>query len=154
MGNYRDCPRSNPNEADLQQRVPDFCPPRFGVLYTVRPEDTMWNITRRLQRRGIEISLEGLIAANPHIPDPDVLFPGDVLCLPEPPPPPPDVTPRVPAECPRGYESRYTVRAGDTMWNIARRFGVSLAGLIRANPHITNPEIIYTGDVLCVPSPF
>lgn len=44
----------------------------------------------------------------------------------------------------------YVVR-GDTMWNISRSYGVSLESLIKANPHIKNPNLIYPGDKLYVP---
>ena len=57
---------------------------------------------------------------------------------------------RSPERCPRGW-GRYTVRPGDTMFLIARRFRVSLDRLIRANPHIQDPDVISPGDVLCVP---
>lgn len=39
------------------------------------------------------------------------------------------------------------------MFLIAQRFGVSLQALINANPHISNPNSIFPGDVLCVPAP-
>jgi LysM repeat protein len=58
---------------------------------------------------------------------------------------------RQPKSCPPGFSGRYTVRPGDTMFLIARRFGVSLQALISANPHITNPNLIFPCDVLCVP---
>lgn len=53
--------------------------------------------------------------------------------------------------CPMGFQCRYTVVAGDTMYLIARRFGVTLDSLIAANPHICDPNLIYPGDQLCVP---
>ena len=59
--------------------------------------------------------------------------------------------PRVPKHCPPGFLGRYTVVQGDSMFSIAQRFGVSLDALIAANPHITNPKLIFPGDVLCVP---
>lgn len=59
--------------------------------------------------------------------------------------------PRVPTHCPPGFLGRYTVVQGDSMFSIAQRFGVSLDALIAANPHITNPKLIFPGDVLCVP---
>ena len=59
--------------------------------------------------------------------------------------------PRVPKSCPQGFLGRYTVQKGDSMFSIAKRFGVSLDALIAANPHITNPSVIFPGDVLCVP---
>jgi len=58
--------------------------------------------------------------------------------------------PRVPESCPSGYE-RYTVVRGDTMYRIARRLGVSLDSIVLFNYHIANPNLIYPGDVLCVP---
>ena len=39
------------------------------------------------------------------------------------------------------------------MFLIAQRFGVSLQALINANPHITDPSLIFPCDVLCVPCP-
>lgn len=59
--------------------------------------------------------------------------------------------PRVPTHCPPGFQGRYTVVQGDSMFFIAQRFGVSLDALIAANPHIPNPNKIFPGDVLCVP---
>lgn len=39
------------------------------------------------------------------------------------------------------------------MYFIARRFGVSLDAVVIANYHIPDPNLIYPGDVLCVPAP-
>lgn len=59
-------------------RVPNQCPLGF-TRYTVVRGDTMFLIAQRL---GIDIGL--IIANNPHIPDPAIIFPGDVLCVPVP----------------------------------------------------------------------
>lgn len=123
-------------------RVPASCPPGFQGRYTVQSGDTMYLIA---QRYGI--NLNALIAANPHISDPNLIFPGDVLCVPGGPP----SEGRVPKSCPSGFKGRYTVQSGDTMFSIAQKFGVSLNALIEANPHISNPNLIFPGDVLCVP---
>ena len=37
------------------------------------------------------------------------------------------------------------------MFKIASIFRLSVAELTRINPHITNPNVIFPGDVLCVP---
>ena len=37
------------------------------------------------------------------------------------------------------------------MFKIAQRFNLHLTELIKANPHISDPDKIYPGDVLCVP---
>ena len=44
----------------------------------------------------------------------------------------------------------YTVQAGDTLFSIAQRFGVSLDDVIEAN-NISNPDVIYEGDTLTIP---
>lgn len=59
--------------------------------------------------------------------------------------------PRIPASCPPGFLGRYTVQPGDTFFNIAQMFRVRLETLVANNPHIPNPNLIFPGDVLCVP---
>ncbi|WP_366921554.1 LysM peptidoglycan-binding domain-containing protein [Metallumcola ferriviriculae] len=61
------------------------------------------------------------------------------------------IEPRVPSSCPLGFQARYTVVRGDTMFLISQRFRVTLVSLITANPHISNLNLIVPGDVLCVP---
>lgn len=45
----------------------------------------------------------------------------------------------------------YRIQSGDTLGAIAARNGVSVQDLVAANPHITNPDLIYAGDMLIVP---
>lgn len=40
---------------------------------------------------------------------------------------------------------------GETLWGIARRYGVALAALLRANPQIKNPNLIYPGEAVKIP---
>ena len=45
----------------------------------------------------------------------------------------------------------YTVVSGDTMWKIAVRLEVGISELKNANPKISNPDLIYPGQVLNIP---
>lgn len=40
----------------------------------------------------------------------------------------------------------YTVKSGDTLWSISRRYGTSIANIVRLN-RIGNPNLIYPGQV-------
>ncbi|MGE5509149.1 MAG: SafA/ExsA family spore coat assembly protein [Chitinophagales bacterium] len=54
--------------------------------------------------------------------------------------------------CPPGTTLRMViVQPGDTMWKLARRYGVTLDALIKANPQIANPDLIYPGQRLRIP---
>jgi murein DD-endopeptidase MepM/ murein hydrolase activator NlpD len=45
----------------------------------------------------------------------------------------------------------YKIRPGDTLSKIAKRNGISLAQLLKANPQITNPDKIQVGQVVNLP---
>ncbi len=46
----------------------------------------------------------------------------------------------------------HTVVSGDSMWKIAVRYQVGLSEIKAANPQITNPDLIYPGQVLTIPT--
>jgi uncharacterized YkwD family protein/spore coat assembly protein SafA len=46
----------------------------------------------------------------------------------------------------------YSVSGNDTMWTISKQHGISLSSLIKANPQVANPNIIWPGMVLNIPS--
>lgn len=47
-----------------------------------------------------------------------------------------------------GVSQAYTVKSGDTMWQIAQDVKISLFEFIRMNPQVKDPDLIYPGDVL------
>ena len=43
---------------------------------------------------------------------------------------------------------RYTVEKGDTLYSIARRFGLTVPQILAANPCVKDEDMIYAGEVL------
>ena len=50
------------------------------------------------------------------------------------------------------YGGTYVVQRGDTLGKIAARAGVSLSSILAVNPQIWNPSLIYTGQVINLPT--
>jgi LysM repeat protein len=105
--------------------------------YRAHHGDTMAGIAARFH-----VSLSALEAANPQILDPDRIYVDELVHIPasslptdHPVPVPPCVV-------------TYVVRSGDTLSSIAAAHGLSLAALEAANPQVTDPSLIYAGEVL------
>ena len=45
----------------------------------------------------------------------------------------------------------HTVAKGDTMWKLAVQYEVGTSEIISANPQVSNPNLIYPGQVLTIP---
>ena len=45
----------------------------------------------------------------------------------------------------------HTVVKGDTMWKVASKYQIGTSEVIHANPQISNPNLIYPGQVLTIP---
>ena len=80
-------------------------------------------------------------AANPGV-DPNRLQIGQQICVPARAP--------APGACPGGF--LYTIRAGDTFFSLASRFGVTVQALTSANPGV-NPNNLQVGQQICIPAP-
>lgn len=97
--------------------------------YTVRAGDTLTSIAGRFKT-----TVRRLVSIN-GIADPDLIYTGERL--------------RIPASSGSGSRS-YTVRAGDTLWGIAQRYGTSVSQLVDRND-IGDPDLIYPGEVIRIP---
>lgn len=47
----------------------------------------------------------------------------------------------------------YIVQKGDTLFKIAQRFGVTVEDILRANPEIKDPNLIFPGQKILIPAP-
>ena len=111
-------------------------PQTGGRTYTVQFGDTL---TRIAVQNGVTV--DGIVAANA-LSSPDRLYVGQVLNLPE-----PGQTAR-PAPAQTAVSHR--VRAGETLYEIALRYGVTVHALAAANG-ISNPARIFVGQTLSIP---
>lgn len=117
------------------------------TIYTVQYGDTLGRIAQRFNT-----SVQAIAQAN-NIVNPNYIYVGQQLVIPDNgnPAPAPTTQPPAPTPPPTGSNpATYVVQAGDTLSRIAARFGVSLNALARANG-ITNPNYIYVGQVLTIP---
>jgi len=123
------------------------------IYHVVRPGETLFSIGR----------LYGVnpwqIAWTNRIPNPNLIFIGQViLIIPGPGPMPPGPMPTggmFPGPMPGGFGgclSYHTVRYGETLFSIGRPYGVNPWLIARAN-YLINPNIIFAGQVLCIPAP-
>ncbi|MGE5507892.1 MAG: LysM peptidoglycan-binding domain-containing protein [Chitinophagales bacterium] len=134
-------PAPEPGPSPSPFPLPPACPE--GILHVVKPGDTIFGLANFY---GILASR--IIAANPQVPDPNVLSPGQTLCIPTPAIGAPSTPPPPPA-CVGG--TLVTVQPGESMGVIANRYGVGLQALIAANPQVPDPRFILPGQQLCVP---
>jgi len=106
--------------------------------YTVQAGDHIYQIARNCG-----VDPRALIAANPGI-NINVLYVGQQLNMPNGSTAPSSGGPST------GGGQTYTVQRGDTLYSIARHFGVSVQALMQANG-ISNPDYLFAGQVLQIP---
>jgi LysM repeat protein len=101
------------------------------VPYILQANDTFYKISKYYN-----ITLDDLIEANPDI-NPDDVETGQMINL-----------PIVPPHYSRSSISgTYTIKAGDTMYKLSRKYKVKLSALIKSNPHI-NPDAPLEGQTI------
>ena len=89
--------------------------------------------------RAYNVSVEHIVELN-DIEDPNLIYPGEKLRITE-----SDVTDLEPVD--NSIDVYYVVKDGDTLYGIARRFGITLNEILEYND-ISNPNLIYPGQTI------
>lgn len=105
-------------------------PPASGTKYTVKAGDTLYSIAKKYN-----VTVAAIAKAN-NITNYNLIRVGQVLTIPVKAAPPAVV--------------KYTVKAGDTLYSIARTYNTTVAKIAAANK-ITNVNAISVGQVLVIP---
>ena len=107
------------------------------IYYTVRSGDTLSVIAKRYDTTVLELQrINGISDIN-------LIYPGEILKI----YPHEDHKKREK----KNFSSTYIVRKGDTLTAIAIRFGTTVNELMELN-NITNPSLIYPGEILKIPT--
>ena len=106
--------------------------PAGTIAYTIVAGDTIYSLAIKYHT-----SVQQILTANPGI-NPNLLQIGQVICIPSQKPTPPCTG------------TLYTIKAGDTLYDIARRSNTTVNALIAANPGIS-PTALKIGQVICIP---
>lgn len=104
-----------------------------AIRYTVKRGDTLWGIAKKFS-----VTVSAVANAN-NIRNPNLIYVGEVFII-----------PHMTSTESSGY-TLYTVRRGDTLWGISRKFGTSINSIVALNG-IKNPNLIYAGEVFKIPS--
>jgi len=126
-------PRPTPTPPAVRPTTPASVP-GAQTSYTVKPGDRLFSIGRQFGVNPYSIAQANGIGA------PYIIHPGQVLVIPA-----GGTEPQ-----PGTGATLYTVKPGDTVYSIARKFGKSPTAIINAN-NLANPNRIVPGQVLRIP---
>lgn len=97
------------------------------IIHVVKPGENIYSISRQY---GV---MPNKIIADNELTNPDRLVIGQTLVI-------------------LGGTIRHVVIPGESIYSIAQNYGVSVDIILRANPQITNPMLIYPGQIILVPN--
>ncbi|WP_227793398.1 LysM peptidoglycan-binding domain-containing protein [Paenibacillus guangzhouensis] len=106
-------------------------------IHIVKKGDTLYTIATKY-----EVPLQKLIDANPNLKDPNKLEVGMKIKIPV------EAKPVKPE-----YEMmhKHDVKKGDTLWKLAKAWGIPLQDMLKANPQLKDPNILSVGEVVYIP---
>ena len=105
--------------------------------YTVKAGDTLIKIAK-----AHNVTVQQLTAVN-HLANPNILKIGQVIKIPA-----KTTTPTTPKPTPVALT--YTIKAGDTLYSIAKKYGVTVQDIVTANK-LANANMIKVGQVIKIP---
>jgi LysM repeat protein len=103
--------------------------------YTVQAGDTLTGIAQKCT-----VDYASLLAVNGSLSNPNLIFPGQQVVIPQ------------GGSIPNTGGQTYTVVAGDRLFRIALRYNTSVQAILNVNPWISNPNLIFPGDVITLPT--
>jgi LysM repeat protein len=106
------------------------------MIYVVQSGDTLSEIAVRFGT-----TVNAILNANPDITNPSLITPGERIVLPS-----------SVSVIPSTGQEVYVVQSGDTLSEIAVRFGTTVNAILNANPDITNPSLITPGEQIVLPT--
>lgn len=115
-------------------------------IYVVARGDTLKGLATRFST-----TVDALLKSNPEITNQNLIYEGQRIKVYAAPTTPPPATPP-PATPPADSAQTYYVKKGDTLRKIAEKFGATVDALLKLNPGIKDPNRIYIGQALKVPS--
>ena len=112
------------------------------LIYIVARGDTVKGLAARFGS-----TIDSILASNPGIKNANLIYEGQRLTIyvSSPGNPPPSNPP------PASGQTYYAVK-GDTLRKIAAKFNTTVDALLKLNPQITNPNVIYVGQAIAVPA--
>lgn len=110
-------------------------------IYIVARGDTLKSLAVRFGT-----TVDALLAANKNITNANLIYEGQRLTVYV----GPNIPPTAPPPAPGGQT--YYVQRGDTLRKIAAKFSTTVEAILRVNPQITNPNLIYTGQAITLPA--
>jgi len=125
-------------------------PPPTGCTHVVKPGETLYSIAAMYG-----VTVQAIMQAN-GLTDPNTIYIGQTLKIPAPgcqQPPPPTAGPTHPTPVPIPPPvtgCTHVVKPGETLYSIARLYGTTVLAIMQANG-LTNPNLIFVGQVLTIP---
>lgn len=130
----------------------------FAAPYTVKPGDSFWKIGRKFG-----VSIERMLKAN-NANEKTIIYPGQVLEVPK----EGISNEKIKKKEIKNKEIKnkeiknkgkgakdcivYTIKSGDSLWKLSRKYGVSMKNIINANNWVDENTILYVGQTIKIPT--